>query len=423
MSKDTIKKITAREILDSRGDPTVEVTVEVVGGTKATAAVPSGASTGKHEAHELRDNDKKRYGGKGVLKAIKNVNTEINKLLKGKDVIQQSEIDKQLIELDGTKNKERIGANAILGTSLACARAGSLAVKVPLYKYIRQTFSIVAKDFPLPHAMINLVNGGRHADSNLEIQEIMIIPQIYSTGGEVNIKECVRLGSEVFHALGKIFNKEKLDIDLGNEGGYAPDFRSYNQPFDLLLQAINKAGFEPGKQVALGLDVAASEFYSNGKYDFQGQQLSADGLISLYEEWLNRWPIISLEDGLHEDDWSGWIKLTKKFKDKCNLVGDDLFVTNINRLRMGVELGAANAIIIKFNQIGTLSETITTTKFAQDHGYKIVVSHRSGETADTFIADLAVAVKADFLKAGSVARGERVAKYNRLIEIATELNK
>ncbi len=423
MSKYTIKKVNASEILDSRGDPTVEVAVEVVGGIKAIASVPSGASTGKHEAHELRDGDRKRYNGKGVLKAVKNVNTEINRILKGMDVTKQLELDNKMIEVDGTRNKERLGANAILGVSLACARAGSLVLKLPLYKYLRQTFSINSNHFPLPHTMMNLINGGRHADSNLEIQEILIIPQIYSVNHQVDIKECVRVGSEVFHALGKIFKKEKLDIDVGNEGGYAPDFRIYNQPFDLLIKAINQAGFEPGKQVSIGLDIAASEFYSTGKYNFQGQRLSAEGLIELYQDWFNRWPIISLEDGLQEDDWSGWVKLTKKFKNKFQLVGDDLFVTNINRLRMGVELDAADAIVIKLNQIGTVSETVTTAKFAQAAGYKIVVSHRSGETTDSFIADLAVALKADYLKAGSVVRGERVAKYNRLMEIAAELSK
>lgn len=422
--KHLIKQVQAREILDSRGDPTVEVEVELTSGEKEVASVPSGASTGKHEAHELRDGDAKRYGGRGVLKAVANVDSEINKSLQGMDVVEQQQIDRMLIELDGTKNKSRLGANAILGVSLACARLASQVTRQPLYQYIRKKFKLPYKNWLLPRCLMNLINGGRHADSNLIIQEIIIVPQVFKIDGKikkVDMAESIRVGSEVFHALAKVLKRNKLDTDLGSEGGYAPNFDNCEQAYDFLIEAITEAGFKTGEEVAMALDVAASEFFSHGSYGFEGKEINTDDLLNKYQSWLKKYPFISIEDGLHQDDWSGWIKMTKILGNYCQLVGDDLFVTNLERIKIGSEMGAANAVIIKPNQIGTLTETIAAIEFAHQHNFKTVVSHRSGETMDTFIADLSAAVNSEFIKAGSLARGERVAKYNRLLAIEQEL--
>ncbi len=419
-----IKQIRGREILDSRGDPTIEVIVELENGMQGMASVPSGASTGKHEAHELRDGDPKRYGGKGVLKAVANVNEEINQALQGVDVTAQEKIDKSLINLDGTKNKSRLGANAILGVSLACARAASQVLAQPLYQYIRRKFKLSYKDWRLPLCLMNVINGGRHADSNLQVQEIIIVPRIFIQKGKtkiVNMAESVRVGDEVFKSLGRILKRNQLDTDLGNEGGYAPNFDNCEQAYDFLIEAIKEAGFKPNEQVAMALDIAASEFFYHSIYEFEGKKITTDELLAKYQQWLKLYPLISIEDGLHQDDWSGWVKMTKMLGNHCQLVGDDLFVTNLERIKIGREIGAANAVIIKPNQIGTLTETVAAVEFAHRHDFKIVVSHRSGETMDTFIADLAVAVNSEFIKAGSLARGERVAKYNRLLAIEKEL--
>ncbi|MFH1867034.1 MAG: phosphopyruvate hydratase [Patescibacteria group bacterium] len=424
MLKHTIHELSAREILDSRGDPTVEVKLELGGGVKAVASVPAGASVGAHEAQELRDGDSSRYNGKGVLNAVANIQGEIKQALQGISVTEQQEIDHNLKELDGTPNKSRLGANAILGVSLVCARAASAARKLPLYRYLQHVYKFPTNNFTLPLPMMNLLNGGRHADSTLNLQEIIIIPRRFRKikgNLAIHFTECVRVGSEVFQALGRVLKKNGLDTDLGNEGGYAPNFKNSEQALDLLVQGINAAGFKPGSDATIGLDVAASEFYQDNSYSFEDQQLSKEDLMGRYHSWLERYPLSSIEDGLEQDDWQGWASLTEKFGKQLLLVGDDLFVTNTKRLKQGVAEGAANAIIIKPNQVGTLTETMETIKLARNHGYKIIVSHRSGETMDTFIADLAVAVGAQYLKAGSTARGERVTKYNRLMAIEAEL--
>ncbi len=419
MTEPAIEHITAREILDSRGDPTVEVTVEATGGIRGTAAVPAGASTGKHEAFELRDNDKARYGGKGMLKAIANVEGEIAKRLVGMIVMGQADIDRAMVELDGTGSKRNLGANAILGVSLAVARAAAAAAKQPLYRYLAITY-----DFPepakLPIPLMNIVNGGRHADNNLDVQEFMIAPKVLRSGSP-DAAECIRIGAEVFHTLGDILRKHRLDTDVGNEGGYAPTLKSNEQVFELFAEAVTKAGYTPGKEVSYAVDVAASEFYRRGRYAFEGEERTAQQMVDTYCAWQKSYPLISIEDGLSEDDWQGWHLLTKTLGQKVLVVGDDLFVTQEERLRMGFELMAGNAIIIKPNQVGTLTETVATVRLAQEHGLTPIVSHRSGETTDTFIADLAVAVGAPYLKAGAPSRGERVAKYDRLMEIAHEL--
>lgn len=412
-----IKKITAREILDSRGNPTVEAKVELTNGIFAIAKVPSGASTGTYEAIELRDGGK-RYGGKGVLKAVKNVNIIINKALKGKIIKNQRKLDQIMINLDGTENKKKLGANAILAVSLACARAGALAVGMPLYKYIRETYNIKEKKYRLPVPTMNILNGGRHADNNLSIQEFMIIPR------HSLMRERVRMGSQVFHSLANILSGKGYSTSVGDEGGFAPDLLNNERAIKLIMEAIKKAGFTPGKDVFLGLDPAASEFYKRGKYYFVNnkQGWTADKIIRVFSNWVNKYPIISIEDGLAEDDWENWRLLTKRIPKSVSIVGDDLFVTNTKRLQKGIENKVGNAILIKVNQIGTLSEAIETIKLARKNNYKISVSHRSGETADTFIADLAVAVNAEFIKSGSLSRSERVEKYNRLMEIENELS-
>ncbi len=427
-----IKKISAREILDSRGNPTVEAKVMLDNGLWTKAGVPSGASTGVHEALELRDGDKKRYGGLGVLNAVKNVEKKIAPKLAGFDIGKQEKIDELMIKLDGTKNKSKLGANAVLSVSLACARAGALANNEELYEYIADKFAFkspspsasapakrdgpLLKGVKLPTPCFNIFNGGKHADTNLDFQEFMIIPT-----KNTSLSEQVRMGAEIFHTLGVILKRAGYDTDVGSEGGYAPDMTSSIQAIELIMTAIIKSNYKPGEEVNLGIDVGSSQLYNkaDGKYIFKLDQASftAGTLSGLYAEWFRRYPIIFIEDPLAEDDWAGWQKLNKELGDRLMLVGDDLFVTNVERLRRGLKENSANAILIKPNQVGTLSETIACIKLAQRHNYKIIISHRSGETTDDFIADLAVAVQADYIKAGSLSRGERLAKYNRLMEI------
>jgi enolase len=418
-----IKNIIAREILDSRGNPTVEVKVELFGKIKAVASVPSGASTGHTEALELRDNDLKRYGGKGVLKACENVNKIIAKSLKGKDAAQQENIDKTMIELDGTDNKSKLGANAILGVSLACARAAAKAEKMPLYQYISSKFKIQNSKFKLPIPIFNVFNGGEHADTNLDIQEIIIIPI-----ADASFSEKVRYGAEVFHELKKVLIGHNLDTDVGNEGGYAPDIQSTAMAFDLIIEAVKKAGYEPGKDIALGIDAGANTFYDakEDHYVLKADKvsLSPERLVSLYAEWLAKYPLISIEDPLNENDWEGWQRAHRRLKTAKGdlmIIADDLTATNPARTERAIKCAAGNAIIIKLNQIGTLTEAVETFKIARNAGWKTVVSHRSGETCDSFISDLSVALGADFIKAGSLSRSERLAKYNRLMEIEEEL--
>lgn len=427
-----IKNIFAREILDSRGNPTVETKVILDNGLTAKASVPAGASTGLHEAHEMRDNDKKRYGGLGVLKAVDNVNKKIAAKLKGLSVDKQQSIDELMIKMDGTADKKNLGANAILSVSLACARAAAASRNKELYHYLARTYGFDNKKFILPTPSFNIFNGGKHADTNLDFQEFMILPlksplPPFNKGGKGDFAEKVRMGAEIFHTLGDVLRQAGFDTDVGAEGGYAPDIVSSIQAIELIIAAIVKAGYRPGSEVGLGIDVGSSQLYdrASGKYIFKLDQanFTANTLIGLYVEWFRKYPIISIEDGLAEDDWSGWSELTKELGEEILLIGDDLFVTNINRLRQGLKGKAANAILIKPNQVGSLSETIECVKLAQKHNYKIMVSHRSGETCDDFIADLSVAVGADFIKAGSLSRGERLAKYNRLMEIEENLIK
>lgn len=426
-----IKQIIAREILDSRGNPTIETKVVLENKITAKASVPSGASTGVHEAWELRDNDRKRYGGKGVLKAVENVNTAIAKKIKGMNATKQEEIDNAMIKLDGTKNKKKLGANAILSVSLACARAGAISKNMELYDYVATSYELQSASYKLPTPSFNIFNGGKHADTNLDFQEFMIIPiespQSRPRGSAssrtlgVCFAEQVRMGAEIFHELGNVLKRAGLDTDVGNEGGYAPDITSSIQAIEMIMAAAVNAGYEPGKDVGLGMDVGSSELYNEKtkKYIFKldNSNFSSNTLIGLYYEWFRKYPIILIEDGLAEDDWEGWRELTRELGDEMLIIGDDLFTTNVNRLRRGLKEKAANAILIKLNQIGTLTETIECVKLAKKHNYKIMVSHRSGETCDDFIADLAVAIGADNIKAGSLSRGERLAKYNRLMEI------
>ena len=419
-----IKKITAREILDSRGNPTIETCAWLDNGMYAKASVPSGASTGAHEAVELRDGDTKRYDGLGVLEAVKNVEKKIAPKLIGIEITAQEKIDDLMIKLDGTKNKSQLGANAILSVSLASARAGAKALDLELYEYISRSYKLDSsadgKNYKFPTPCFNIFNGGKHADTNLDFQEFMIIPVL-----ETSFKEKVRIGAEIFHSLGHILKKAGFDTDVGNEGGYAPDIVSSIQAIELIMAATVKSGFKPGVQVALGVDVGSSQLYNkvDGKYIFKLDRASftAITLTGLYYEWFRKYPIIYIEDGLAEDDWAGWQELNKELGSNIMLVGDDLFATNLESLRKGLKERAANAILIKPNQAGTLTETIDCVKLAKKHNYKVIVSHRSGETTDDFISDLAVAVSADYIKAGSLARGERVAKYNRLMEIEENL--
>ncbi len=413
-----IKKIKAREILDSRGNPTIETKVYLKNGLWAKAAVPSGASTGIHEALELRDKNKKRYLGKGVLKAVGNVNKDINYLLKNIDVTKQQDIDKLMIKLDDTENKKNLGANAILSVSLACARAGAKSGAMPLYSYLRKTFRIHYQDYKMPIPMMNILNGGAHADFALDIQEAMILPK------SGKMAKRIQMGSEIFHHLGQILKKKKMNTFVGDEGGYAVNLKKNEDAFKLILQAIKKAGYKPYKDVDLAIDAAASEFYNKSKkrYKIDGKSLTANKMIELYKLWLKKYKLVSIEDGLDEDDWDNWAKLTTILGDKSLQVGDDLFVTNTKRLQQGIDNGVANSILIKLNQIGSLTETISAIYLAKQNKYKTIISHRSGETSDTFIADLAVAVNADYIKTGSMSRMERVDKYNRLMEIEEELS-
>ena len=410
----TIAQIKAREILDSRGNPTLEADVILKNGIIGRAAVPSGASTGEHEAVELRDGDKARYGGKGVLNAVKNVEDEIAPALHGHVVSDQIGIDARMLELDGTPNKSNLGANAMLAVSLACARAGAQEARMPLFRYLGGP---LARVMPVP--MMNILNGGAHATNTVDFQEFMVVPV-----GADNFGDALRMGAEVFHSLKKVLVKRKLATGVGDEGGFAPDLRSDEEAITVILEAIEAAGFAPGKDIALALDCAASELFKNGQYTFKKSGAgtkSAEGMVELYEKWLDEYPIVSIEDGLAEDDWDGWKKLTEALGERCQLVGDDLFVTNTERLARGIEAGIANAILIKVNQIGTLSETLEAIEMGRSAGYLSVISHRSGETEDTFIADLAVATGAGQIKTGSASRTDRVAKYNQLLRIEEEL--
>ena len=414
MSETTIEMIRGREILDSRGDPTVAVDVILSDGSRGTAMVPSGASTGAHEAVELRDGDKTRYRGKGVLKAVSNVDDVIAPELIGEDAADQTEIDKLLLELDGTPNKSKLGANAILGVSLACARAAATAVGLPLYRYLGGP---IARTLPVP--MMNILNGGKHATDSADMQEYMVVPV-----GAASFRDAVRAGAEVFHALKAILHDRGMGTGVGDEGGFAPaGLKDNEEPIRLILQAIEKAGYRPGEDIALALDPAATELFANGKYTLAREKATVDAaaMTARYAEWRGKYPLVSVEDGLAEDDWAGWKHLTTTLGDKLQLVGDDLFVTNIDRIRRGVTEEVANAVLIKLNQIGTLSETIEAVEFAHRSGYATVISHRSGETEDTTIADLAVALNSGQIKTGSLSRSERNAKYNRLMEIEIEL--
>ena len=417
--KHRIENIHAHEILDSRGNPTLKVSVILKDGTIGSASVPSGASTGSHEAWELRDGDKKRYGGKGVLKAVKNVNGVIAKTLKGKSVFEQRAIDGEMQLLDGTTNKHRLGANAILGVSLACAHAGAKAKRLPLYKYLRAVYKLGTRPYRLPYPTMNIMNGGAHAGWAIDLQECMVIPQ------QKKFAERLRCGAEVFHALKALLKKKGFPTLVGDEGGFAIKWKSNEEALKGIMQAIKDAGYKPGRDVKLGMDPASSEFYDAKKQIYvlkaDGRELTAEGMIKLYQSWVKKYPLVMIEDGLAEDDWSNWQKLTKVLGKTVTLVGDDLFVTNVDRLAKGIDMKVGNAILIKVNQIGTLSESIDAILLAQKHGYKINVSHRSGETEDTTIADLAVAVNAEHIKTGSLSRSERLAKYNRLLEIAEEV--
>jgi enolase len=410
MQDTAIDTIDAREILDSRGRPTIEAEVTLYNGAYGIAQVPSGASTGSFEAHELRD-DEARYGGKGVRKAVENVRTQIYSELVGLDALNQAEIDKVMIDLDGSANKSNLGANAILGVSLATAKAAASALELPLYRYLGGPMSNV-----LPVPLMNVINGGAHADNNVDIQEFMIVPH-----GAPSFSEALRWGAEVFMALSQVLKAKNLLTGVGDEGGFAPNLGSNQEALELLVSAIEKAGFKPGTEVALALDVAASEFYSNGQYTYDGIAHSPTELIDYLAGLSSQYPIISIEDPLHEEDWAHWQLLTQKLGDRVQIVGDDLFVTNAVRLRRGIQEKAANSILIKLNQIGTLSETLETIDLGMRNGYKSVISHRSGETEDTTIADLAVATRAGQIKTGSLCRSERVAKYNRLLRIEDEL--
>ena len=407
-----IVDIYARQILDSRGNPTVEVDVTLDNGSTGRAAVPSGASTGAYEAHELRDGED-AYGGKGVQKAIDAVNGEINDELVGLDATEQRLIDGLMIELDGTENKKRLGANSILGVSMAVAKAAAESCGLPLYRYIGGTNARV-----LPTPMMNIINGGAHADNPIDIQEFMIMPVAAES-----IADSVRIGSEVFHALKKLLHDAGHNTAVGDEGGFAPNLASTDEAVQFIMKAIEKAGYTPGDEVALALDAASTEFFKDGKYVLAGESktLDAEGMSRYLEDLVDRYPIISIEDGMAEDDWDGWGILTEAIGDKCQLVGDDLFVTNPRRLAMGLERGAANSILIKVNQIGTLSETLDAVELAHRHAYTAVMSHRSGETEDATIADLAVAVNCGQIKTGSLSRSDRLAKYNQLIRIEEEL--
>src|SRR5229473_3759076 len=409
----TIEEVIAREILDSRGNPTVEVEVLLMGGERGVAAVPSGASTGAHEAVELRDGDKSRYGGNGVLTAVQNVNESIRDAIIGLDASDQVALDEVMIELDGTPNKGALGANAILGVSLAVAKAAANAQQQPLYRYLG---GVSARTLPVP--MMNILNGGKHADNSTDMQEYMVLPV-----GAPTFREALRMGAEVYQSLKKVLHSKKLNTNVGDEGGFAPSLSSNREALEVIIAAIESAGYKPGVDICLGLDPASSEFYSDGKYVLarEGRSLTSKEMIDLYEQWINEYPIISIEDGLAEDDWDGWAQMRQRLGNRIQLVGDDLFVTNTTRLLRGIQEHSANSILVKLNQIGTLSETLAAIEMAKRASFTAVVSHRSGETEDTTIADLVVATNAGQIKTGSPARSERVAKYNRLLAIEDEL--
>ncbi|OUM98623.1 MAG: phosphopyruvate hydratase [Firmicutes bacterium ZCTH02-B6] len=408
-----IETVKAREILDSRGNPTVEVEVHLVDGSVGRAAVPSGASTGAHEAVELRDGDKRRYLGRGVLQAVENVRERIAPEIVGMDALEQVEIDRLMIQLDGTPNKSRLGANAILGVSLAVAKAAAASVGLPLYRYVGGS---AARDLPVP--LMNILNGGKHADNNVDIQEFMIMPV-----GASSFAEGLRMGAEVFHSLKAVLRDKGLATGVGDEGGFAPDLPSNKAALDVIVAAIERAGYVPGQDVVLALDVASTELWRDGAYHLPGEGVTRDtaGMIAFYKELVGAYPIVSIEDPLAEDDWDGWAQITRELGDRVQLVGDDLFVTNPERLQRGIDLGVANSILVKVNQIGTLTETLEAVDKAHRAGYTAIMSHRSGETEDTTIADLAVAVNAGQIKTGAPSRTDRVAKYNQLLRIEEEL--
>ena len=408
-----IEDVIAREILDSRGNPTIEVEVLLMGGERGIAAVPSGASTGVHEAVELRDGDKSRYGGKGVLKAIRNVNDTISDAIVGLDASDQVMLDEVMIGLDGTPNKANLGANAILGVSLAVAKAAANAQQVPLYRYLG---GVSARTLPVP--MMNILNGGKHADNSTDMQEYMVLPV-----GAPTFRDALRMGAEVYQGLKKVLHGKKLNTNVGDEGGFAPSLGSNREALEVIVDAIEAAGYKPGVDIFLGMDPAASEFYENGKYVLarEGRTLTSSEMVDLYAQWISEYPIITIEDGLSEDDWDGWKLLRQRLGNRIQLVGDDLFVTNTARLKRGIQEQSANSILIKLNQIGTLTETLEAIEMAKRAAFTAVVSHRSGETEDTTIADLVVATNAGQIKTGAPARSERVAKYNRLLVIEDEL--
>jgi enolase len=409
-----IEQIWAREILDSRGNPTIEAEVVLEDGTQGRAAVPSGASTGENEAVELRDGDKLRYLGKGVLNAVNNVNDVIAPELEGFDVVDQTLIDQTLIDLDGTENKSKLGANAILAVSMATARAAAAFLEVPLYRYIGGSN---AKTLPVP--MMNILNGGAHADNNVDFQEFMVMPV-----GAASFSEALRMGSEIFHNLKNVLKSRGYSTGVGDEGGFAPNLKSNEEAVETILEAVDKAGYKAGETILLALDPAASEFYKDGSYVFKksdNRKLSSDEMAAYWADWCNKYPIISVEDGMAEDDWNGWKHLTEMVGERTQLVGDDLFVTNVKFLRKGIDIGAANSILIKVNQIGTLTETLDAIELARSNNMTAVISHRSGETEDTFIADLAVATNAGQIKTGSLCRSDRIAKYNQLLRIEEDL--
>ena len=410
----SIKTVHARQIMDSRGNPTIECDITLDGGAFGRAAVPSGASTGSFEALELRDGGN-AYMGKGVLTAVKNVNEIIAPAIIGMDASDQTALDEKMIALDGTQNKEKLGANAILAVSLAAAHAVAAQKNIPLYKYIAEIYGN-SNPCVLPRPMMNIINGGAHADNGLDAQEFMIIPN-----GAKSESDAIRMGSEIFHNLKSILKKGGNSTNVGDEGGFAPNFHSCAEALDTIIAAIRAAGYTPGADVSIGLDVASSEFYKNGMYEFEGKSLTSDEMIEFYQDLISKYPIISIEDALAEEDWDGWKKLTDTIGSKCQLVGDDLFVTNPARLKKGIDAGVANAILIKVNQIGSLTETLRAIKMAQDANYGVIVSHRSGETEDTTIADLAVATNAGQIKTGSMSRTDRMAKYNQLLRIEEEL--
>jgi enolase len=408
-----IEDVIAREILDSRGNPTIEVEVILMGGERGIAAVPSGASTGVHEAVELRDGDKSRYGGKGVLNAVRNVNDNISEAIVGLDATDQIMLDEVMIELDGTPNKANLGANAILGVSLAVAKAAANAQQQPLYRYLG---GVSARTLPVP--MMNILNGGKHADNSTDMQEYMVLPI-----GAPTFRDALRMGAEVYQGLKKVLHGKKLNTNVGDEGGFAPSLGSNREALEVIVAAIETAGYKPGVDIFLGMDPAASEFYENGRYNLarEGRTLSSSEMVDLYEQWISEYPIVTIEDGLSEDDWDGWKLLRQRLGNRVQLVGDDLFVTNTARLKRGIQEQAANSILIKLNQIGTLTETLEAIEMAKRAAFTAVVSHRSGETEDTTIADLVVATNAGQIKTGAPARSERVAKYNRLLVIEDEL--